>query len=168
MDGVPVLGHESFSPTVDPRDPHLRFHTKKKADVCYSWWILSALCILGRLDWIDTKRLQVCTYIRTHLSTDRPIDRLTIPAPAAPQSFILQCQDQDDGGIADRPGNVADVFHTFFGIAGLALLGYFGGGEGGQYAHYRAIDPVYALPADIVAELGIKSQVVLHKGEASS
>lgn len=86
----------------------------------------------------------------------------------APQSFILQCQDQDDGGIADRPGNVADVFHTFFGIAGLALLGYFEGeARDGQYAHYRPIDPVYALPADIVAELGLMSQVVLGSSSSS-
>lgn len=41
--------------------------------------------------------------------------------------FILRCQDDEDGGIAERPGNMADVFHTFFGIAGLSLLGYFDG-----------------------------------------
>lgn len=28
------------------------------------------------------------------------------------------------GGIADRPGDMVDVFHTVFGIAGLSLLGY--------------------------------------------
>ena len=28
------------------------------------------------------------------------------------------------GGIADRPGDMVDVFHTLFGIAGLSLLGY--------------------------------------------
>lgn len=89
---------------------------------------------------------------------------ITITPRHHTQSFILQCQDQDDGGIADRPGNVADVFHTFFGIAGLALLGYFDGKEG--HAHYRPIDPVYALPADIVAELGLKSQVVVRDSAA--
>ena len=26
------------------------------------------------------------------------------------------------GGIADRPGDMVDVFHTVFGIAGLSLL----------------------------------------------
>lgn len=70
---------------------------EKQADVCYSWWILSALAILGRIDWIDTSKL-----VR----------------------FILKCQDADDGGISERPGNMADVFHTFFGVAGLALLGH--------------------------------------------
>lgn len=27
-------------------------------------------------------------------------------------------QDSEGGGIADRPGDMADVFHTLFGIAG--------------------------------------------------
>jgi geranylgeranyl transferase type-2 subunit beta len=26
---------------------------EKQADVCYSWWILSVLAILGRVNWID-------------------------------------------------------------------------------------------------------------------
>jgi len=36
------------------------------------------------------------------------------------------------------------VFHTFFGIAGLSLLGYKG---------LQAVDPAYALPADVVQRL---------------
>mmetsp|Transcript_30085 Transcript_30085/g.87635 ORF Transcript_30085/g.87635 Transcript_30085/m.87635 type:complete len:363 (-) Transcript_30085:67-1155(-) len=55
---------------------------EKQADVCYSWWILSSLTMLGRTHWIDKAQLA---------------------------KFILSCQDLDDGGIADRPGNVADV-----------------------------------------------------------
>jgi hypothetical protein len=31
----------------------------------------------------------------------------------------MSAQDIDDGGIADRPGNIADAFHTYFGIAGM-------------------------------------------------
>lgn len=46
---------------------------------------------------------------------------------------LLQCEpemltdigkDHKLGGIADRPGDMVDVFHTNFGIAGLSLLGY--------------------------------------------
>ncbi len=33
-------------------------------------------------------------------------------------------QDPERGGIADRPGDMVDVFHTVFGIAGLSLLGF--------------------------------------------
>ena len=69
---------------------------EKLQDVCYSWWCLSCLAILGRLHWIDTPALR---------------------------RFILHCQDEQDGGISDRPEDMADVYHTFFGIAGLALTG---------------------------------------------
>ncbi|KAL0220753.1 hypothetical protein RCL1_000607 [Eukaryota sp. TZLM3-RCL] len=71
----------------------------KQSDVCYSWWIISALSILNRLDWINTEKLV---------------------------GYINACQDTEDGGISDRPGNVADMFHTFFGTAGLGLLGFAG------------------------------------------
>lgn len=29
-----------------------------------------------------------------------------------------QLQDPEGGGIADRPGDMVDVFHTLFGVAG--------------------------------------------------
>ena len=72
---------------------------EKLQDVCYSWWCMSCLSILGRLHWIDQKALS---------------------------HFILYCQDEEDGGISDRPEDMADVYHTFFGIAGLSLMGYEG------------------------------------------
>uniref|UniRef100_A0A7S2UYZ0 Geranylgeranyl transferase type-2 subunit beta n=1 Tax=Fibrocapsa japonica TaxID=94617 RepID=A0A7S2UYZ0_9STRA len=97
---------------------------EKQADVCYSWWILSALSILKKVNWINCDGLI---------------------------SFILKCQDLDDGGISDRPGNVADVFHTFFGIAGLSLLGYFDGKS--EYSSFKKINPIYALPDDLVQKL---------------
>ncbi len=85
--------------------------------MCYSWWCLSCLSILGRLHWIDRGALT---------------------------AFILDCQDEEDGGISDRPDDMADVYHTFFGIAGLALMGYPGLGQ---------IDPAWALPVEVVARI---------------
>ncbi|KAI5291463.1 hypothetical protein KEM52_000164 [Ascosphaera acerosa] len=70
---------------------------EKLEDVCYSWWVAASLAVLGRLHWVDR------------------------PALAR---FILRCQDAERGGIADRPGDMVDVYHTHFGVAGLALLGY--------------------------------------------
>ena len=72
---------------------------EKLEDVCYSWWVLSPLAMIGRLGWVDADGLV---------------------------KFILGCQDPDVGGIADRPDDKGDVFHTVFGIAGLSLLGYKG------------------------------------------
>eukprot|EP01137_Pigoraptor_chileana_P021043 Opistho-2@84249 len=88
---------------------------EKLPDVCYSWWVLSALAIIDRLHWIDQSKLR---------------------------SFILAAQDAAAGGIADRPGDIADPFHTLFGTAGLSLMG-----EGGL----KKIDPVYCLAAEVVA-----------------
>ncbi|KAK5132277.1 hypothetical protein LTR08_009265 [Meristemomyces frigidus] len=70
---------------------------EKLVDVCYSWWVMSSMAMIDRLHWIDKGKLT---------------------------AFILQCQDADEGGLADRPGDMVDVFHTVFGIAGLSLLGH--------------------------------------------
>lgn len=70
---------------------------EKLPDVCYSWWVLSCLGMLGKLCYIDGEKLK---------------------------EFILSCQDPDTGGISDRPSKEVDIYHTFFGIAGLSLLGY--------------------------------------------
>lgn len=75
---------------------------EKLVDVCYSWWVLTSLAMIDRIHWIDKHKLT---------------------------QFILQCQDPDQGGIADRPGDMVDVFHTVFGITGLSLLHHPGVGE---------------------------------------
>lgn len=90
---------------------------EKLQDVCYSWWCLSCLSILERLHWIDKEGLS---------------------------RFILYCQDEEGGGISDRPEDLVDVFHTFFGVAGLSLLGDKNLGE---------IDPTYALPVRITNKI---------------
>lgn len=63
--------------------------------MCYSFWVLSVLSILNKITWIDADKLI---------------------------SFILSAQDLELGGIADRPGDMPDVFHTIFGLAGKAIL----------------------------------------------
>lgn len=94
---------------------------EKLQDVCYSWWVLSALSILQKVSWIEKKKLG---------------------------DYILSCQDPEDGGISDRPGNMVDVFHTYFGFAGLSLLGYPG---------FSDIDPVFALPVRVCKRLKLSS-----------
>ncbi|TFY61980.1 hypothetical protein EVJ58_g4166 [Rhodofomes roseus] len=53
----------------------------------------------------------------------------------------------EHGGIADRPGDQPDVFHTHFGVAGLSLLGYPGLAD---------LDPVYCMPAKIIERMGLR------------
>jgi len=57
-----------------------------------------------------------------------------------------------------------DVYHTFFGLCGLSLIGQLekiGNNEG---RNYRQIDPVFALPTDVVSRLGLKAQVISNSG----
>lgn len=69
---------------------------EKLPDVCYSWWVLASLTILGRLHWISADALE---------------------------QFILASQDGETGGFSDRTGNLPDIFHTLFGLAAMSLLG---------------------------------------------
>jgi len=94
---------------------------EKLADVCYSWWVLSSLSAINRQQWIDKDALI---------------------------KFIFLCQDHEDGGISDKPGNVRDVYHTCFGLTGLSLLGYPG---------LAAVDPRYCMPTSTLNRLKIKS-----------
>ncbi len=69
---------------------------EKLPDVCYSWWVVSSLSIIGRTEWLDKSQLK---------------------------KFIMACQDTETGGFSDRPSDMPDPFHTLFGLAGLSLLG---------------------------------------------
>ncbi|KAG0612593.1 hypothetical protein M758_6G040200 [Ceratodon purpureus] len=60
------------------------------------------------------------------------------------EQFIIDFQDPDSGGISERPDDAVAVFHTFFGVAGLSLLGFSG---------LAAIDPSYALPVNVVGRV---------------
>jgi geranylgeranyl transferase type-2 subunit beta len=72
------------------------------------------------------------------------------------ETFCIPCGDVAGGGIADRPGNMVDIFHTFFGICGLSLLGYFK--ENNLLEEGIVIEPTYALPKALVEKLGLPSQ----------
>jgi geranylgeranyl transferase type-2 subunit beta len=50
----------------------------------------------------------------------------------------------EQGGIADRPEDQADVWHTVFALAGLSLLGHEGLAE---------VDPVYCMPLEVTRRL---------------
>jgi len=98
---------------------------EKLPDVCYSWWVLSALSIIGRLSWIDS-------------------DALT--------KFILASQDDETGGISDRPGDYPDPFHTLFGVAGISLMK--------KSDKVGPINPVYCMPQNVIDRLAVKHQTL--------
>jgi len=123
LDRLDVIDYESLGWWLCERQlPNggLNGRPEKLEDVCYSFWVLSAMSILNKMHWIDADKLI---------------------------KFILSAQDPEGGGIADRPGDMVDVFHTQFGVAGLSLLGYPG---------LVDLDPVYCMPADLIAKMGLK------------
>ncbi|RNA16387.1 geranylgeranyl transferase type-2 subunit beta [Brachionus plicatilis] len=68
---------------------------EKLQDVCYSWWVIASLKMIGKLEWINTEKLK---------------------------EYIVSCQDEETGGFSDRPGNMPDPFHTLFAFTGLSLI----------------------------------------------
>lgn len=120
----------------------------------FSRWTVATLTIFGRLTWIN----------QTDLTR-----------------FILASQDDQTGGIADKPGNIPDPFHTLFGLAGLSLLAqvdsYFSSprkmenGVSGvedpafvalQMArnNLKTINPVLCMPQYIIDRLQLKFQLL--------
>ena len=69
--------------------------------------------------------------------------------------FILKCQDPR-GGLSDRPMDERDLYHTYFGIAGVNMLGYLD--EMGIPS--TRIHPAYALPMTVVDRLKLKAEML--------
>lgn len=92
---------------------------EKLPDLCYSWWVMLSLVIMQRAHWIDAEMLE---------------------------RFILQCQDSEDGGFADRPENQTDVYHTCFAVCGLALVAP-------EKYGLKEVDPILCLPKNLARKL---------------
>lgn len=107
---------------------------EKLPDLCYSWWVLSSLRIIGREKWLDTNALK---------------------------RFIMACQDADGGGFSDRPGNVADPFHTLFGLAALSLIDeeVVSRTSVGDATHsLRPVNATYCMRQSVIDRLQLKPQ----------
>lgn len=87
---------------------------EKLPDACYAWWVGSSLAMIDRLHWIDGKKL-ASFVLQCQVCYDSSIYHYDL--------YSNMTQDPEAGGFADRPGNMVDVYHTHFGIAGLSLLG---------------------------------------------
>lgn len=68
-----------------------------------------------------------------------------------PQPTPLTAQDEEKGGISDRPEDAPDVWHTVFGLAGLSLL---------QFPGLEAVDPVYCMPRSVTARLQLNTRTL--------
>lgn len=99
---------------------------EKLPDLCYSWWCLSSMKMINRIHLINHKRLV---------------------------EFIMACQDEEQGGFSDRPGNWVDPYHTMFGIASLSLLIGNQTGDGDDSLMklrtiLKPVNPILCMPED--------------------
>ena len=94
--------------------------------------------MLGKLRWINGEKL-------SNFILSCQVKCLCIHT--AQKLTIVFSKDPDHGGIADRPDNVADVFHTLFGVAGLSVLQ-----ASPAASQLDEVDPVYCLPVTCVEQ----------------
>lgn len=76
--------------------PVLAGRPEKLPDVCYSWWVLASIKMIGKLHWIS-KVHHVTSPVTPSDIFPHTQEKLT--------KFILACQDSETGGFTDRPGD---------------------------------------------------------------
>lgn len=101
----------------------------KLSDCCYSWWCLASLKLVNYSSHFKQNKLDCLESI--------DLQKL--------KQFIVQCQDDVNGGISDRPGNVVDIFHTCFGLTGMSLIEEILGDQ-----KFKQIDPRFCMLKDII------------------
>jgi geranylgeranyl transferase type-2 subunit beta len=90
----------------------------KREDGCYAWWVSASLTILDA-------------------DAEAKIDKALLI------EFVESLQ-TEKGGLSPKRGDAADVYHTHFGVAALAVLGH---------PATVPVDPIHCLPADTVVKL---------------
>lgn len=93
----------------------------KPADVCYSWWITAALVLLGRRSWLDGPDSSLVSYVKL-------------------------CQDPMAGGIGKNHECSPDPLHSYYALAGLALVEFPGMGQ---------VDAALHMPAAAAEAAGV-------------
>ena len=83
--------------------------TNKLVDSCYSFWQASSFHIIQ--EYLDLLYPKPESSKNDHVLYDT--NRL--------QVYVLECCQDDKGGLKDKPGKEADIYHTMYALAGLAL-----------------------------------------------
>lgn len=119
-----------------PSSGGLNGRPEKLPDLCYGWWVLSSLQILGRLQSVHAPKLV---------------------------NFTLLCQDRETGGFADRPSNISDPFHTCFALTALSLLTHdlpHDPTHESLVQLLEPVNPVFCMPQSVIERMGIKVQLL--------
>lgn len=149
MSRIPVKKVKQFLGSRQTKLGGFNGRPEKLPDLCYSWWVLSSL------HSVNTQIMNSSVFFNAYMQDDQTnpnVSPLAHPKLTNQknvllsgintkklESFILECQDPEDGGMSDRPGNMTDIFHTFFGLAALSLIDH-------KKYDLEEIDAVFAIP----------------------
>ncbi|KAK3400505.1 terpenoid cyclases/protein prenyltransferase alpha-alpha toroid [Sordaria brevicollis] len=111
--------------------------TNKTADTCYFWWVGGALANLGWLQGYDNDG--------EGPSNGQPPQKESLVDRASARRFLLTKMQHRIGGFGKSPGSPPDLYHSFFGLAVLGLLGH-----EGERDKLRRFDAGLAVPKDVV------------------
>ncbi|KAJ2315068.1 CAAX farnesyltransferase (FTase) subunit beta [Coemansia sp. RSA 2611] len=101
--------------------------TNKLVDGCYSYWVGGAFPILQKA-------------LERSPSDDYLYERVAL------QRYVLACcQEGRMGGLRDKPGKSADLYHTMYGLLGLSLSQHYMGVD--PEAQIRDTTSIYSVPA---------------------
>lgn len=96
---VPIVHSTNPPPTPDPAaawTAGFNGRSNKLPDTCYAWWVCASLVTLGQLDLVD--------------------------APAG-RRYLLGRTQHVVGGFGKGAGDPPDVYHSYLGLATLAVAG---------------------------------------------
>lgn len=120
---------------------------EKLPDLCYSWWVLSSLYTVN--ESLQREGGFHSNLINNKKNNPNKNNLLTGINTQKLEEFILSCQDEEDGGMSDRPGNTTDIFHTFFGLAALSLIDH-------EKYNLEEIDALFAIPKKLTKNLRLR------------
>ncbi len=127
----------------------------KLVDACYSFWVGAVAVIVSRHLAVKKERsrvVEVDERVR-NTSGDYVFDQLAL------QEYLLMCcqNPRGTGGLIDKPGKSADLYHTCYALSGLSLaqhnLADSDSVLGSAANLLRAIDPVYNVTGTKAREM---------------
>ena len=89
--------------------------TSKLADACYAFWQAATLEVARTYCFRWITGTEQCVDDSDGKGTQRWFDEEAL------QEWLLKCCQDTNGGFRDKPGKERDLYHTCYGLSGLAL-----------------------------------------------
>jgi protein farnesyltransferase subunit beta len=142
----------------EPLEGGFNGRPNKLVDACYSFWMAGTHAVLARhrLPGVDRPILSPAPAPANEevAAADRPAPSprfAPLYSPVRLQEYLLACCQNATGGLRDKPGMHADIYHTCYGLAGLALAQEAGPLLGPEANRLPCVEPALNVPASAVS-----------------